>query len=135
DNSAELLLQEQEVAQARAAVEQSRSAAMPTVYLQAENFHDQPGLRDDNQVSVVIEAGLDALGFANRHRNSAASSRQIAAEQDLRSVRLRVLQEFRRLYQLHALQGDLVEAQEATVVDLEALLASYQRQYESGSKS
>lgn len=135
NNSAELRLRQESVAQAEAEVDKARSAAMPTVYLQAEQFHDQPGLRDDNQVSVVIEAGLDGLGFSTRHRSSAAGARQVAAEQDLRVTRLQLQRDMRRLLQMHDLQVELAAAQQGTVNDLEELLASYQRQYESGSKS
>lgn len=135
DNSAELRLREEEVQLARADVSRSRAAAMPTVYLQAEKFLDQPGLRDDNQVSVVIEAGLDGLGFSTHYRSGAASARESAAGHDLQVTRLQLQRDARRLRQLHDLQQDLVVAQRATVTDLESLLDSYQRQYESGSKS
>src|SRR5690606_760882 len=113
----------------------ARSSAFPTVYLQAEQFHDQPGLRDDSQVSVVVDANLDGLGFATRHRRGAANARRDAAEQDLVAARLELMRKFQRLQSDRRLRENLMEVQSHSVDDLKALLDSYRRQYESGSKS
>ncbi|MDO6748045.1 TolC family protein [Gilvimarinus sp. 1_MG-2023] len=133
--SAQIQLRKQNVAQARAQVNQTRTSAMPTVYLQAEQFYDQPALRDDSQISVVLEAQLDGLGFSTRNRTGAASARQMAAEQELRLAHIQLQRDIRRLQRQRTLMGDIVESQRGAVEDLQALLDSYQRQYESGSKS
>ena len=58
-----------------------------------------------------------------------------AAEQDLAATKVEVTREIRRLERNRALQRDLIELQTQSVADLESLLASYQRQYETGTKS
>ena len=108
---------------------------MPTIYVQADRFHDQPGLRDDNQVSVVIEASLDGMGFAARGRRGEAVAGREAAMQDLALTQLELRRELERLQYNRNLQTELIQLQSQSLSDLESLLASYQRQYESGSKS
>lgn len=135
ENSAELQRGEWNVKRAEAESRQAITSSMPTVYLQAEKFYDQPGLRDDNQVSVVIEGNLEGLGFGTRYRSQAASSHQEAARQDLLVTRMDLLRNSRRLRQLHDLQLEIETSHQASVFELESLIESYQRQYESGSKS
>lgn len=135
DQSAEVRLKERQVAQADAEVDRARSASMPTIYLQADKYYDQPGLHDDSQASVVFEASLDGLGFAAKGRTGEARAMRTAAEQDLAATKVEVTREIRRLERNRALQRDLIELQTQSVADLESLLASYQRQYETGTKS
>lgn len=135
EQSPELRLRQERIEEAAAESKRSRSAAYPTVYLQAEQFHDQPGLRDDSQVSLVFDASAEGLGFAARHRSGAANARRNAAEQDLVAARLELMRRFQRLQSDRRLRETLLEVQSASVEDLEALLDSYRRQYESGSKS
>src|SRR5690606_21241052 len=87
------------------------------------------------QISVVLDATLDGLGFAARHRAGAANALGDAAEQDFEAARLELLRAYQRLQSDRRLRQSLLEAQSASVADLEALLDSYRRQYESGSKS
>lgn len=135
DNSAELQRGEWNVKRAEAESKQAITSSMPTVYLQAEKFYDQPGLRDDNQVSIVIEGNLEGLGFGTRYRSQAASSRKEAARQDLLVTRMELIRDARRLRQLHDLQLEIETSHQASVLELQLLIDSYQRQYESGSKS
>jgi adhesin transport system outer membrane protein len=108
---------------------------MPTIYLQADQFYDQPGLRDDSQVSVVFEASLDGMGFAARGRTGEAVSHRMAATQDLATATLELTRDVERLQRSRELQTDLIALQRQSLADLESLLASYQRQYETGTKS
>lgn len=135
EQSPELRLREERIEEASAEADRSRSSAFPTVYLQAEQFHDQPGLRDDGQISLVVDANLDGLGFASRHRSGAANARRDAAEQDLIAARMELTRGLKRLQSDRRSKMNLVEAQAATLADMELLLESYRRQYESGSKS
>ncbi|MDQ8205597.1 TolC family protein [Pelagicoccus sp. SDUM812003] len=135
NQSADLQLREKRIEEVSAETKRIRSSARPTLYLQAERYHDQPGLRDDSQVSIVFDTNLEGMGFVNRHRAGASSARQIAAEQDLAATRVDLLRQFHRLRANRELQGDLMTLQSASVADMEALLDSYRRQYESGSKS
>lgn len=135
DNSAEIRLKRRQLGQAEAEVDRARTSFMPTIYLQADKFYDQPGLRDDSQVSVVFEASLEGLGFAAQGRKGEAVASRMAATQDLATARLELKRELERLQRSRRLQTELIELQSQSLGDLESLLASYQRQYESGTKS
>lgn len=133
--SAEIRLKQRQLGQAEAEVDEARTTYMPTIYLQADRLYDQPGLQDDSQVSVVFEGALDGLGFAARGLTGEAVAGREAAAQDLAAARLTLRRDIERLQRNRALQTDLIELQTQSLADLESLLASYQRQYESGSKS
>lgn len=135
DNSAEVQLKERQLGQAEAELDRAKTSYMPTIYLQADQYYDQPGLRDDSQVSVVVEATLDGMGFAARGQRGEASASRMAASQDLAATKLELTRELERLQRGRRLQNDLIELQSQALGDLESLLDSYQRQYESGTKS
>jgi adhesin transport system outer membrane protein len=59
----------------------------------------------------------------------------MAANQDLAAARIEFSREVQRLYLTRALQARLIELKTRSLDDLESLLASYKRQYETGSKS
>lgn len=135
DNSAEIRFKQQQLDQAEAAIDRAKTSYMPTIYLQADQYYDQPGLRDDSQVSVVFEGSLDGMGFAARGRTGEAVASRSAAQQDLAAARVELRRDLERLQRARRLQTDLIELQSASLTDLQSLLASYQRQYESGTKS
>jgi adhesin transport system outer membrane protein len=135
NNSAEIQLKKQQLELAQTEVDRARTSFMPTVYLQADKFYDQPGLEDNSQVSVVFEGALDGLGFAARGRTGEAVASHMAATQDLAATRVELRRKLERLQRNRRLQSQLIELQTQSVNDLESLLASYQRQYESGTKS
>ena len=135
ESSAEIRLKRQQLQRAEAEIDRARTASMPTLYLQADQFYDQPGLRDDSQLSVVFEASLDGLGFAARGRTGEAIASRAAARQDLAATRLELRRELERLQHGRRLQSELIELQSQSLGDLESLVASYRRQYETGTKS
>ncbi len=135
EEDADVQLKRQQLGQADADVDQARTSYLPTIYLQADKFYDQPGLKDDNQVSVVFEASLDGIGFAARAHTREAVASRAAAAQDLAAAKVDLKRAIERLQRNRRLQSELIELQTKSVSDLEALLASYQRQYESGAKS
>ncbi|KHJ51663.1 hypothetical protein PZ78_08015 [Vreelandella venusta] len=134
-SSAEVLFKSQEIERARAGVDQARTASMPTVYLQVEQDYNQPSFRDDTRLSVVVEGTLEGMGFASRGRTSAAVAQQSAAEDDRAFTINSLEQTVRRLQRSRQLQAELIQVQSASLIDLEALLGSYQRQYAAGTKS
>ena len=75
DQSAEIAVKRRQLGQAELEVDQARTASMPTIYLQADRYYDQPGLNDDSQASVVFEASLDGLGLAAKGRTAEAAAR------------------------------------------------------------
>jgi adhesin transport system outer membrane protein len=135
DQSAEIGVKRRLLGQAEMEVDQARTASMPTIYLQADRYYDQPGLNDDSQASVVFEASLDGMGFAARGRREEAVSSRAAATQDLAAAKVDLTREVKHLQRNRQLQTELVNLKTQSLADLESLLASYQRQYESGTKS
>jgi len=59
----------------------------------------------------------------------------VAATQDLALAKVELTREIKQLERNRLLQTQLIRLQTAALSDLESLLASYQRQYESGTKS
>ncbi|CAN7366808.1 TolC family protein [Pseudomonas sp. LjRoot71] len=133
--SAEVRFKKQEIERAKAGVDQAKTASMPTVYLQAEQDHDQPSYRDDTRVSVVFEGTLEGMGFATRGRTGAAVAQQSAAEDDLTYAVNELERSVRRLQRNRELQAELIQVQGDSLTELEAVLGSYQRQYAAGTKS
>lgn len=132
---AEVQLRQQQLAEAAAEVKAVRRSALPTIYLQADRLHDQPALVDDNQLSVVFEASLDSFGFGTRRRTGEARARERAAEADVAATRVELRRELRGLQRSRRLQSELIELHTLARDDLQALLASYESQYNSGTKS
>ncbi|RYY56146.1 MAG: hypothetical protein EOO24_62940, partial [Comamonadaceae bacterium] len=135
ENSAELVYQQLLVARARAGVEQARTSAMPTVYLQADKGYGLAGANNDGRVSVVLEGALEGLGLAARGRTSAALAQVTAAEAELASADNELGRSVRRLDSARRTQRQLLDTQQESLRDLDGLLASYKRQYEAGTKS
>jgi adhesin transport system outer membrane protein len=135
DESAEVGVKRRQLEQAEAEIDRARTASMPTIYLQADRYYDQPGLHDDSQAGVVFEASLDGLGFATRGRTGEAVASRVAATQDLAATKVDVTRELKHLQRSRQLQVELIGLQTQSLTDLESLLASYQRQYDSGTKS
>ncbi len=134
-NSADIRLRRQEIERAKAGVDQARTAAMPTLYLQAEQDYDQPSYRDDTRVSLVFEGNLEGMGFASRGRTGAAVAQQQAAEDGLLDASNEIERNLRSLQRSRQLQAELIEVQTAALSELDAVFSSYQRQYVAGTKS
>ncbi len=132
---AEVRLRQQQLAEAEAEVKLVRRSSLPTIFLQADRLNDQPALVDDNQVSLVFEASLDSFGFGTRRRTGEAQARQRAAEAEVAATRVELRRELSALQRNRRLQSDMIELHTLARDDLQALLASYQSQYESGTKS
>jgi adhesin transport system outer membrane protein len=135
DQSADISLKRSQLGQATLEVDRARTASMPTIYLQADRYYDQPGLNDESQASVVFEASLEGLGFAAKGRTEEAAASRMAATQDLAVAEVELTRQIKHLERERSLQTQLIGLQTASVSDLESLLASYRRQYESGTKS
>jgi len=135
DEHAEVRFKQQQLAEAAAEVKKVRRSSMPTIYLQADRLNDQPALVDDNQVSIVFEASLDSFGFGTRRRTGAAQARERAAEAEVDATKVELRRELHALQRSRRLLSELIELHQQARDDLQALLTSYQSQYESGTKS
>ncbi|WP_432464644.1 TolC family protein [Agarivorans sp. QJM3NY_33] len=133
--SADVRLKMQRIEVARANIDREKTAAMPTVYLQAERYFDDPSYGSDIQLAVVIEASLDGLGFTSRGRSNAAVSLMQASKQDLNSTRNEIARQVTSLGANRATQENLIASQQVVVEELATILVSYQRQYEAGYKA
>ena len=133
--SAEVRHKGQQIARAKASVEQTRTAAMPTLYLQAEKYFNHPSYGNDAQVGLVLEANFEGMGLATFNRSKAASAQVSVAEEDLRATRNDVGRTVQSLYANRRMQQTLVLALADSVKELNTLLDSYKRQYEAGTKS
>lgn len=135
DHSAEVAHKQQLVERGRAAVDQVRSAAMPTVYLQAEHWREQSGAGRDSRISVVVEGAFEGLGGAVRGQTRAALSQLEAAQQDLAAARNDTGRSVRRIVGNRQTLQAVIDTQAISLQDLATLLDSYRRQYDAGTKS
>lgn len=133
--SSEVLFKTQRVDLSRTEVEREKVSSMPTVYLQAERYYNQPAYDDDSRVGVVMEANLDGMGFLAAGRSKEAGARLQASKEDLSATRNELSRTVKSLYANRELQQSLIYSQNQSVSELTEIVASYQRQYESGFKS
>ncbi len=133
--SAEILVKEQRIALAEADVEREKSAPMPTVYLEANHYFEQPGYGNDNRLGVMFEGRLEGMGFAPAGRIAASSSRAQASREELAATRNEVRRVVRSLYANRQAQQALSHSQGLSVRELSEILMSYRRQYEAGQKA
>ena len=133
--SADVQWKRRRVELARADAEREKAAPMPTLYLQGDKYFNQPAYANDAIVGLTLEASVDGLGFAARGRSQAADARLLAAQEDLKTTRTELERTVRSLSTSRQVQQGLIDTQGQSVAELKELLASYQRQYEGGSKS
>lgn len=132
--SADLRWREAQIRRAEAALSQTRSADLPMLYLQAESARATVG-KTEQQLSLVFEASFEGAGQINRHRSAQAMAQLEAARYALTAARSEVQRKMQRLQAQHRSQGELLELQIESVAQLGALLQSYRRQFEAGTKS
>lgn len=135
EQSADVRMKIQRLAVAAADVGREKTASMPTVYLQADRYLNQPGYGNDQRVGVAMDASLDGMGFSAYGRSKAAGSRWQAASEDLSATRNEVGRLVRSLVANRQMQRRLVDSQNEGLTELAEIRASYQRQYEAGFKS
>ncbi len=136
EQSADMRWKQQRVALAEADAQREQTSAMPTFYLQADKYLNQPAYASNNTVfSVVLEGNLDGMGFAAHGRSQAAVARLQASQRDLDTTRTELMRTVRNLTSNRDMQRDLIDAQNQSATELDDLLTSYRRQYEAGNKS
>ena len=136
EQSADIRLKKQKWEVAKLAVEQARLSSMPTVYMQGDRV---PAVQANgvsaNRYSVVLEGNLEGGGFVAAGKAKEALARAQAAEEDVRNAHNEMSRSLRSFVSTRDLSQSLVRQQKDSVVQLEALLASYKRQYEAGTKA
>ena len=83
----------------------------------------------------MFEASLDSFGFGARRRTNEARARFQAAEAEVAATKVELGRQLRALQRNRRLQTELIQLHRRARDDLQALLSSYQSQYESGTKS
>ncbi|MFZ6748496.1 TolC family protein [Undibacterium sp. Ren11W] len=135
EQSAVVQLKLQRIKLAQALVARELTASMPTVYLQGDHVFNQAFVTDKARVSIVLEASLDGMGFSTIGRTRAADARVQASTDDLNAARNEIRRTVTGLLSNLQLQKNLEKSQAESVTEVNAILDSYQRQYESGFKS
>ena len=120
----------------RLEVDRERVSDLPTLYLNVErDILDSVSTTDDTRVAVVLEGSVQGLGFAGASRLKQASSKLVAAKQDLKVTENDIKQRVNSLMTNRSVSASLMLAQKESVDALNETLSSYMRQYESGRKS
>lgn len=133
--SAEVRYKAQQINRAKASVAQIQTAAMPTLYLQADKYFNQATYANDTQVGLVLEGNLEGMGLATFNRSKAAAAQVSVAEEELRSTRNDIERTVQSLHANRRMQQALVITMAESVREVAALLYSYKRQYDAGTKS
>lgn len=117
-------------------IKREKVAYLPTVYGRIEhNILDIPANTDRTYAGFVLEGNLEGLGFAARGRIKGAAAYLNATGEDLNSTINDVRQQVYILMSNRDVQHTLIDSQKEAVTIVEATLASFIRQYESGRKT
>lgn len=136
DASAELRYRQLKITASSANLEQAAKSAMPTIYAQAEHYVNAGTLYQPTpRYSIVLEGGVDGMGFVTRGRVAAAAAQLESADEDLKVGRFELARAVKSHWHNHRMALRLLREQQTSSGDLMALLASYKRQYEAGTKS
>ena len=133
--SANVQAKERLIELARTRVQQERTATMPTFFVQADHYINTPTVTQKTVIGLGFESSFAGVGLVSKGRTLAAQSRLDAAVEDLRTTRSALTRQVASLWSRRVQQHQLLQELGASVRTLEALLASYQRQYQAGSKS
>lgn len=119
---------------AKANIDKDTYSSMPVIYLQAERNFNQLGYLNATRYGVVIEGNVDGVGFAASGRSKAATARATAASESLAVARNDLKNKVNSLIANRQAQQDFISEQVFAIKDIEAVSASYFRQYEAGAK-
>jgi adhesin transport system outer membrane protein len=134
-HSADVGLKTRLVALAESDRRREGSATLPTLYLQAERYLNQPGINNNTHLGLVLEASLDGMGSSYSGKNKAATARLQASQDDLDASRNEVQRVTRDLLANRHLQQSLMTSQKQSVDEINEILASFERQYQAGQKT
>lgn len=135
-NSAELQYKRQQLDVVRIDIKKERVASTPTLYFRVEHeFLDTQDNMDETRFGLVIEANLEGLGVINRGQFNSATARLQAAQYAIDVTLTDIQRLVNQLMFNRRLQQRLLTSQQQALTALEATMASFLRQYESGRKS
>lgn len=131
--SADTAHAQQQINLAQATLNQQKKAPFPTLSLSVQQYLFD--YSDETRVGLVLEGGLDGMGFSAYGEIEAAKQRINAAIYELESVQNEVQREVSNLLINRQLQLGLRQTQAETVAAMEQTMASFLRQYETNRKS
>ena len=134
-DSADILYKKRLFDVAEANADREFTSSMPTINLQADKYFNQWGLDNGIQYSIMMDASLDGFGVASIGNFKAARSRANAASEDLKVARDDLQRQVLSLLNSRETQKGLSDVLQTSIHELNSIAASYQRQYEAGSKS
>lgn len=134
EQSADVMVKAARVVLAQADVDREQTAALPTVYLQADKYYDYPAYGRTTRVGIMLEGNVDGMGLAAVGRSRAAGERLQASRDDLEATRNEVRRTVRSFYSNRQLQQDLIESQREALKEVDETLASFRRLYDAGRK-
>jgi outer membrane protein, adhesin transport system len=135
EQNADLAHKKRLIELAQADIEQAKRAAMPTVYLQAESFLNQPAVAEQTRWGVQLEGNLEGLGWVAKGRTAAAQARWAAAQAGYDTTRSDLFRTMRSWWAQREQQQRLLDNVGEAITELDATLASYRRQYDAGYKA
>lgn len=135
EHSADVILKAERVALAQADVDREQTAALPTVYLQADKYYDYPAYGRTTRVGITLEGSVEGMGLSAIGRSRAAGERLQASRDDLDATRNDVRRTLKSFYSNRLLQQALMVSQRQAVTETGEILASFQRQYDAGRKA
>jgi adhesin transport system outer membrane protein len=136
EDSADVGYKRERLRVVRLDIKKEKIAALPTLYFRAEHdFVDTPGNADSSRAGFAVEGNVEGMGFAALGRVRGASARLNAAQQDVKVALTDVKRRVNTLMLDRKVRLELMRSQRESVAAVEATMASFLRQYESGRKS
>jgi len=135
-NSANIHFKHQQLAVVKLTVKSEKLASSPTIYFRVEHdVFDHGAFVDETRVGLAFESSFEGLGLVAYGRVNGAKSRLEAAKYDLSVALNELSRKVNTLMINRRVQNDLKYSQGLTVEAVEATMASFLRQYETGRKS
>jgi adhesin transport system outer membrane protein len=135
-NSANVRYKRERVNVVRLNLKQEKVASLPTISFRVEHdIFDNDNDINETRAGLVFESNMEGLGFVSAGRVKGAAARVNAADEELNSALNDIRRQVNVLMINRSVQHDLVASQTDTVAAVEATMASFLRQYNSGRKS
>lgn len=133
--SAEVQYKEQLVDLALKDVHRKRSNFMPTLYVKfSHEYSDSATYPDESRLTLVMEGSLEGMGLINMYQEQSSASQLHAAQRDVEVTQFDLRNRLNTLLLNRKTQQSLIDIHQSSIDTLNATLASYQRQYQSGRK-
>lgn len=133
--SAEVQYKEKLVDLALKDVHRKRSNFMPTLYVKfSHEYSDSATYPDESRLTLVMEGSLEGMGLINMYQEQSSASQLHAAQRDVEVTQFDLRNRLNTLLLNRKTQQSLIDIHQSSIDTLNATLASYQRQYQSGRK-